>query len=225
MDLIMRSLKTGSLQLVSVRKGAGLGFIVYIQWNIGIKCHGPNLIWNTGVVSLWGIKYLCIYILFDFKVIINEKCKLHLSVKMWYFKWYLLLLPIPKGLYRKIMVIFLLKIWRNLKEYGLGLRRSKCENGRGWISFMTSWGIQAILTLKQKRRQFKSFSQYIKNVMSEHCFNNAFHTWLSPRLSFFILQPQVYSVFVYKYCSVIVKVQARSWLDAHTEVSRYFMWP
>lgn len=117
----------------------------------------------------------------------------------------LVTLPNSKRALREnnIMVIFLLKIWGNLKEYGLGFRRSKCENSMGWISFMTSWSIQAILTLKQKRCQFHSFSKYVKNFILEHCFNNAFHTWLSPRLSFLISQPQVYSVFVYKYCSVI----------------------
>lgn len=32
----------GMLQLVSVTKGAGLEVIVYIQWNIRIKCHGHS---------------------------------------------------------------------------------------------------------------------------------------------------------------------------------------
>lgn len=32
----------GILQSVSATKAAGLEIIVYVQWNIRIKCHGPS---------------------------------------------------------------------------------------------------------------------------------------------------------------------------------------
>lgn len=92
-------------------------------------------------------------------------------VETWDFKWHQL-----RKKENNIMMIFLLKIQINLKFEETWTREATVIMACNDTASSPAEASRRYFTSKAKSCQFSSFSPYLKNVMSDHSFNNAFHT-------------------------------------------------